>query len=144
MDEVMSKVSLQIERAINDASSNQVLPQIQNALRSGSGQMTQKGWNVSAKRPECNSDDNPSQKIRSNSRSEPFRSRLYDEDADCIHDILTGDNESPVMFLSFSRDECYQEQLSPKLTMITIHCSIQQYQHKKESHEWPYRSQLID
>ena len=39
MDEVMNSVSVQIQRAINDALSNQVLPQIQKALRPGSGQM---------------------------------------------------------------------------------------------------------
>ena len=43
MDEVMNSVSVQIQRAINDAISNQVLPQIQSHLRTGSGQMTQKG-----------------------------------------------------------------------------------------------------
>ena len=42
--EVMSSVSAQIQRAINDAISNQVLSPIQNALKAGSGQMTQKGW----------------------------------------------------------------------------------------------------
>ena len=57
MDEEMNSVSVQIQRAINDAISNQVLPQIQNALRAGSGPMTQKGWNVmpkmtQAKKPE--------------------------------------------------------------------------------------------
>ena len=46
MDEVMNSVSIQIQRAINDAISNQVLPQIQNALRAGSGPLTQKGWNL--------------------------------------------------------------------------------------------------
>ena len=40
--EVMNSVSVQIQRAINDAISNQVLPQIQNALRAGSGPVTQK------------------------------------------------------------------------------------------------------
>ena len=35
MDEVMNIVSLQIQRAINDAISSQVLPQIQNAIMAG-------------------------------------------------------------------------------------------------------------
>ena len=86
MDEAMNSVSLQIRRAFNDAISNQVLPHIQNALRAGSGQMTQKGWNVSAEKPERNYEDNPSQKTRSSSRSEPFRSRVCDEDADNAYD----------------------------------------------------------
>ena len=85
MDEVMNSVSVQNQRAINDAISNQVLPQIQNALRAGSGKLAQKGWNASVERPERNAEDNSSQKIRSSSRSEPFRSRPCDEDADSAH-----------------------------------------------------------
>ena len=87
MDEVMKSVSTQIQRAGKDAISNQVLPQIRDALGAGSGQKTQKGWNVSAERPESNSEENPSQNIRSSSRSEPFRNRLHDENADSTHDI---------------------------------------------------------
>ena len=87
MDGVMNNVSVQIKRAINDAISDQVLPQIQNALRVGSRPLTEKGWNVSDERPERNAEDNPNQKIRSSSRSEPFRSRLCDEDADNAHDM---------------------------------------------------------
>ena len=45
-DEMMNSVSVQIQRAINDAISNQILPQIQNSFKAGSGQTTQKGWNV--------------------------------------------------------------------------------------------------
>ena len=52
MDEMMNSVSVQIQRAINDAMSNQVLPQIQNVIMAGSGHMTKKGWNVPAERPE--------------------------------------------------------------------------------------------
>ena len=37
MDEMMNSVSVQIQRAINDAICNQVLPQIQNAIMAGSG-----------------------------------------------------------------------------------------------------------
>ena len=43
MDEMMNSVSVQIQRAIKDAISSQVLPQIQNALRARSGPLTQKG-----------------------------------------------------------------------------------------------------
>ena len=38
MDEMLNSVSVQIQRAINDAISNQALPQIQNAFRAGSDQ----------------------------------------------------------------------------------------------------------
>ena len=45
---MMNSVSVQNQRAINDAISSQVLPQIQNAIMVGSGHVTQKGWNVPA------------------------------------------------------------------------------------------------
>ena len=41
MDEMMNSVNTQIQRAISDAISNQILPQTQNALRAGSGHVTQ-------------------------------------------------------------------------------------------------------
>ena len=43
MDEMMKSVSAQIQTAINDAISSQVLPQIQKALKAGSGSLTQEG-----------------------------------------------------------------------------------------------------
>ena len=52
MDEMMNSVSVQIQRAINDAINNQVLPQIQIVFVVGSGHVTKKGWNVPAERPE--------------------------------------------------------------------------------------------
>ena len=99
MAEVRGSVSAHIQRAINDAMSDQVLPQIQNALNAGSGQKTQKGRNVSAGRPEGNSEDNASQKIMSSSRSEPFPNRLID--ADSTQDMVTEANEYPVMVPEF-------------------------------------------
>ena len=54
MDETMNSVSVQIQAAINDEISNQVLPQIQNAFVAGSGHVTRKRWNVSAEGPESN------------------------------------------------------------------------------------------
>ena len=57
MDEMMNSVSFQIWRAINDAISNQILPQIQNPFKAGSGQTTQKGSNVPAEKPEYDTED---------------------------------------------------------------------------------------
>ena len=56
MDEMMKSVSVQIQRAINDAISTQVLPQIQNAIMAGSGHGTRKGWDAPSERPELNSE----------------------------------------------------------------------------------------
>ena len=56
MDEMMNSVSVQIQRAISDAISTQVLPQIQNVIMAGSGHGTRKGWDVPAERPELPSE----------------------------------------------------------------------------------------
>ena len=79
MDEMMKSVIVQIQRAINDAISNQILPQIQNAFKAGSGQTKQKGWNVPTEKPEYDTEDCRNDKIRSNSRSELIRNRLNDD-----------------------------------------------------------------
>ena len=42
MDEMMNSVSVQIQSAINDAISSEVLPQIQGAIMAGSGHVTKK------------------------------------------------------------------------------------------------------
>ena len=46
MDKMMNSVSVQIQRAISDAISNQVLPQIQNVIKAGSGQLTKNARNA--------------------------------------------------------------------------------------------------
>ena len=88
MDEMMNSVNVQIQRAISDAISNQIWPQIENALMSGSGHLTQNRWNVPAERPEINSEDNRFGKIRENSRSQLIRERLNDEPTDQAYDRM--------------------------------------------------------
>ena len=56
LDDMMCSVNFQIQRAINDAISNQILPQIQSALNAGSGHLTQSRWNVPSERPEVSSE----------------------------------------------------------------------------------------
>ena len=77
-----STVSVQIQRAINDAISSQVLPQIQNAIRAGPGHMAKNGWNVLAERPETNSEVPWSEKARNDLRSEQIQSRQYNDHRD--------------------------------------------------------------
>ena len=79
MDEVMNRVSVQIQRAINDAISNQVLPQIQNAIMAAPGHMKKKGWSVPAERPETNPKVLRSEKARNDLRSEQIQSRQYND-----------------------------------------------------------------
>ena len=69
-DEMMNSVSVQIQRAINDAISNQVLPQIQSAIVAGSAHGTKKGWDASVERPEINSEVQRNQNARNNLRNE--------------------------------------------------------------------------
>ena len=70
MDEMMNSVNVQIQRAINDAISNQVLPQIQNVNMAGPGHVIRKGWNVSAQRPEPNPEFQRNLNAKNNLRNE--------------------------------------------------------------------------
>ena len=82
MDEMMNSVNVQIQRAISDAISNQVLPKIQNAITAGSGHMTKKGWNIPVERPETYSKGLRGEKARNDLRSEQTESRLYNDHFD--------------------------------------------------------------
>ena len=132
MNEMMNNVSAQIQRANIDAISSQVLPQTQNALKAGSGPLTQKGWNIPTEKPERQPENHPNNKVRSSSRSEPARSRLCDENTDNAHDMVIGDNESPVLVLEFLTGPMPSRTALNQSQMITIYCLIQQSQHKKE------------
>ena len=48
----MNSVNVQIQRAISNAISTQVLPQIQNVIMAGSEGGTRKGWDIPSERPE--------------------------------------------------------------------------------------------
>ena len=96
MDEMMNSVSVQIQRAISDAISTQVLPQIQNVIMARPGHGTRKGWDVSTERPELNSEVQRNLNAKSSSRNEQYENQLNDDYPDLnVHDMVTGDNESP-------------------------------------------------
>ena len=96
MDEMMNSVSSQIQRAINDAINNQVLPQIQNVIMAGSGQETRRGWETSIERPETYSEIQQNPKAKTNFSSEHSENhRKGDRTQSNVHDMVTGDNESP-------------------------------------------------
>ena len=82
MMSVEDTVSVQIQRAINDAIKSQVLRQIQNAIMAESGHVTQKGWYVPAERPGINAEVLRNEKARNNSKSELVQKRLNDESTD--------------------------------------------------------------
>ena len=70
MDEMMSNVSSQIQRAINEAINTQVLPQIRNVMMAGSGHVTKRGWDVPVERPETNTEVQRSLNAESDPRNE--------------------------------------------------------------------------
>ena len=79
MDEMMNSVSVQIQRAISDAISTQVLPQIQNVIMAGSGHGTRKGRDVSSERPELNSEVQRNLNAKNNLRNEQEENQLNND-----------------------------------------------------------------
>ena len=87
MDEMMNSVSVQIQRVISDAISTQVLPQIQNVIMARPGHGTRKGWDVSAERPELNSEVQRNLNAKSSLRNEQYENQLNDDYPDLnVHD----------------------------------------------------------
>ena len=96
MDEMMNSVSVQIQRAISDAISTQVLPQIRNLVMAGSGHWTRKGWAVPSERPEPISEVQRNLNAKNNLRNEQDENQLNNDYPELnVHDMVTGDNESP-------------------------------------------------
>ena len=92
----MNSVSVQIQRAINDAISNQVLPQIQNVVFAGPGHMTRKGWNVSVERAEPNPEVQRNLNAKNNLRNEQDEGHQNGGlPSHNVYDMVTGENESP-------------------------------------------------
>ena len=88
MDEMMNSVSVQIQRAISDAISTQVLPQIQNVIMAGSGHGTKKGWDVPSERPELNSEVQRNLNAKSSLRNEQDENPLNNDYPNLnVHDI---------------------------------------------------------
>ena len=94
---MMSSVNTQIQRAINDAISDQILPQIQSVLSAGSGQSTLNKWNVPSERPEVNSEETYGKKAKKINKSEQrFDYQNGSQPNLRAYDMVTGDNESPI------------------------------------------------
>ena len=83
----MNSVSGQIQRAISDAISTQVLPQIQNVIMAGSGHGTRKGWDVPSERPELISEVQRNLNAKNNLRNEQDENQLNNDYPDLnVHD----------------------------------------------------------
>ena len=97
LDDMMSSVNTQIQRAINDAISGQIIPQTQSALNAGSGHSTLNKWNVPSERPETNSEETYSEKAKKSNRGEQrFDYQNGSQPNLRAYDMVTGDNESPI------------------------------------------------
>ena len=79
MDEMMNSVSVQIQRAISDAISTQVLPPIQNVIMAGLRHGTRKGWDVPAERPELISEVQRKLNAKNNLRDEQDENQLNND-----------------------------------------------------------------
>ena len=79
MDEMMNSVSVQIQRAISDALSTQVLSQIQNVIMAGSGHRTRKGWGAPSERPELISEVQRNLNAKNNLRNEQEENQLNND-----------------------------------------------------------------
>ena len=102
MDEMMSNVDTLIQRAINEAISSQVLPQIQNVIMAGSGRETRRGWEVPVERPEVNAEEQRIPSAKTDCRNEQHDgNRLNGQPSRQVHDMVTGDNESPLQVPEF-------------------------------------------
>ena len=73
-------MSSQIQRAIYEAISGQILPQIQASLKSGQGRMPERRWEDSARTPEYISEEALDRRFRSDSRDDCHRVQNRNED----------------------------------------------------------------
>ena len=102
MDEMMNNVGTQIQRAINEAINSQVLPQIQNVIMAGSGRETRRGWEVPVERSEANAEEQRIQNAKADCRDEQHVGyRSGGPSTRHVHDMVTGDNESPLQVPEF-------------------------------------------
>ena len=96
MDEMMNSVNVQIQRAISDTISTQVLPQIQNVVMAGSGHVTRKGWDIPSERleliPEVQRNSNMKNTLRNGQDEDHLINDFPNQN---VHDMVTGENESP-------------------------------------------------
>ena len=134
MDEMMNSVNVQIQRAISEAISTQVLPQIQNVIMAGSGHGTRKGWDVLAERPESTSEVQRNLNAKSNLRNEQDGSQFNSDYPNLnVHDTrykMLGrqeylsrkqqTNESPEQFWHALNDSA-RRCASRKITQTLVH-----------------------
>ena len=86
MSDFMPTVSSQIQRAINETISDQILPQIQATLKSGQGHVPERTWDDPARRLECRSEEALDRRFRNDSRDECYRFPNKNDNLESTHD----------------------------------------------------------
>ena len=116
MDSLMDTVNNHVQRAINHAIVEHVLPQIQGFLRTFRDVNRQHGNSPFKDKPQLSSENasntNKSQSSRRNLPNSP--GSVSEQDAD--HHMVTGDNESPNPVPEFLTG-CNPQRISPILTI---------------------------
>ena len=88
--------------AINEALSNQVLPQIQKVIMAGPGHVTRKGWNVSTERPEPTPEVQRNLNAKNNLRNEQDKDHQNGGlPSHNVHDISSKHNQRKTKLGSF-------------------------------------------
>ena len=104
MDEMMSNVDTLIQRAINEAISSQILPQIQNVIMAGSDRETRRGWEVPVERPEVNAEEQRIPSAKTDCRNEQHDgNRLNGQSSRQVHD------RDPLCFLKLQHAAKFQK-----------------------------------
>ena len=86
MGNFMNSVSSQIQRALNEARSDQILSRIQATLNSGQGRMPERRWEVPVRGQGCRFEEAFDRRSRSNSRYDFPRFPNKNEDLESTHD----------------------------------------------------------
>ena len=97
----MSTVSSQIQRAMIEANSDQILPQMQATLRSGNGQMPERRWEVPPRRQGFSSEEALNRRFRNRSKHKCNGKSNTNEILNNVCGVVTVDNESPNMITEF-------------------------------------------
>ena len=99
MGDFTNTVSFQIQRVINEAINDQILPQIQATLRSGQGQVPERRQEIPARRQGFSSEEALNSRFRSSSRDECNRDSNINEVLNNTCDNFVGHCDKKIQFI---------------------------------------------
>ena len=112
MSDFISSGNFQIQRAIKEAISGQILPQIRASLKSGQGRLPKRRWEYSARTPKNRSEEALDRIFRSDPRDDCHRLQNGKDDLESTHDMVIGDNESPSTIPNLSPKQSHPDRHS--------------------------------